>query len=65
MPNGMSEKTRNQHPWKIRKRHFSFAWNAKALRENNLSIFATRFAADLDGTIEEKPRHRRTMLRVF
>jgi hypothetical protein len=37
----------------------------KDLRENNLSTFATRFGSDLDGTIEEKPRHSRAMLRLF
>ena len=35
------------------------------LSENNLNTFATRFWADLDGTIEETPRHSRAMLRLF
>jgi hypothetical protein len=37
----------------------------KDLRENILSKFATRFESDLDGTIEEKPRHSRAMVRFF
>ena len=35
------------------------------MRENNLSTFATRFGSDLDGTIAEKPKHSRAMVRVF
>ncbi len=37
----------------------------KDLRENNLNKFATRYGSDWDGTIEEKPRHSRAMLRFF
>lgn len=37
----------------------------KDLREHNLNKFATRFGSDLDGTIEEKPRHSIAMLRFF
>ena len=37
----------------------------KDLRENNLNNIAPKFGSDLDGTIEENPRHSTAMLRVF
>ena len=39
--------------------------SAKDLRENNLDNIAPRFGSDLDGTIEENPRHSTAMLRIF
>ena len=46
-------------PWHID------SFDNKGLSENNLSAFATRFGLDLDGTIEEKPKHSRAMVRFF
>ncbi len=43
----------------------SIALFPKDLRENNLGNIAPRFGSDLDGTIEENPRHSTAMLRVF